>query len=313
MNYLNESEKVLIEPVNYYYNIKGKNIRKQISALFRSYLGVEDPDMDKLDEVISIIHNATLVIDDIEDQSLLRRNHPCAHIKFGVPLSLNSAYLCIFKVLLEINQRTDLSESMKHKMVEHIYYAHIGQGMDIYYTQNKLIPTLEDYEKLLEYKTGRLFFTILDFLMEKTTNPVLVKKYPDLRLCLYHFSLFFQIRDDYINLTDANYWKERGFCQDLDEQKISYLIVYCTNHKLEHYRLINKLVTKVDKTKEDKIAILKLMKENGLFDYVYKILVELREKVLTVINATDLFQELPFAPFDLSILETQISKKVHAE
>jgi geranylgeranyl diphosphate synthase type 3 len=302
MEHLSESEKVLIEPVNYYYKIKGKNVRKQISALFGSYLGVEHPDMDKVDEVISLIHNASLVIDDIEDQSLLRRNHPCAHIQFGVPSALNSAYLCIFKVLHEMNQRTDLSETIKHKMVEHIYQAHIGQGMDIYYTQHKVIPTLDDYEKLLECKTGRLFFTILDLLMEKTTNTVLIKKYPDLRLCLYHFSLFFQIRDDYINLTDANYWKERGFCQDFDEQKMSYLIVYCTNHKLEHYAAINKLMTKPDKTREDKIVLLKLMKENRLFDYVYQILVELRDKVLAIIDAQEIFQQLPFAPFDLSMI-----------
>jgi geranylgeranyl pyrophosphate synthase len=202
-----------------------------------------------------------------------------------------------------MNQRTDLSETIKHKMVEHIYQAHIGQGMDIYYTQHKLIPTLDDYEKLLECKTGRLFFTILDLLMEKTTNTVLIKKYPELRLCLYHFYLFFQIRDDYINLTDANYWKERGFCQDFDEQKMSYLIVYCTNHKLEHYGAINKLMAKPNKTKEDKIVILKLMKENRLFDYVYQTLVELRDKVLAIIDAQDIFQQLPFAPFDLSIID----------
>lgn len=304
MEHLTDTEKQLMEPVHYYYEMKGKNVRKQISSLFGAYLGVDLKELKKLDDIISLIHNASLVIDDIEDQSLLRRNHPCAHIQFGIPLALNAAYLCLFKAIHDMNQRVDLSESMKHKMVEHIYYAHIGQGMDIYYTQHKLIPTLEDYDQLLEYKTGRLFFTILDMLIEKTTNTVLAKKYPELRNCLYHFSLFFQIRDDYINLTDANYWKERGFCQDFDEQKMSYLIVYCTNHKLEHYTRINKWMTKPNKTREDKIGILKLMKDNHLFDYVYQTLVELREKVLSVIDATLLFQQLPFAPFDLSLVES---------
>lgn len=305
MDPFTEIEKQLMEPVKYYYEMKGKNVRKQISALFGAYLGVDSSEIVTLDEVINVLHNASLVIDDIEDQSLLRRNHPCSHIQFGIPLALNAAYLCTFKVIHEMNQRADLSESMKHKMVEHIYYAHIGQGMDIYYTQHKLIPTLEDYDQLLEYKTGRLFFTILDMLIEKTTNTVLVKKYPELRSCLYHFSLFFQIRDDYINLTDANYWKERGFCQDFDEQKMSYLIVYCTNHKLDQYARINHLMTKPNKTREDKIVILKLMKDNRLFEYVYQILVELREKVLRVIDASLLFQQLPFSPFDISLVENE--------
>ena len=43
--------------------------------------------------------------------------------------------------------------------------------------------------------------------------------------------MFFQIRDDYINLTDKEYWKEKGFCQDLDEEKISYIITYFYQNK----------------------------------------------------------------------------------
>ena len=303
MEQLSETEKTLMKPVNYYYEMKGKNIRKQISTLFAAYLGINSADLDEMDDIISLVHNASLVIDDIEDKSLLRRNKHCAHIKFGIPMALNSAYLCIFKILHEMNQRTDLSESMKYKMVEHIYYAHLGQGMDIYYTHHKQIPPLEEYERLLEYKTGRLFFTILDLLIEKTKNPLLIKKYPELRDCLYYFSLFFQIRDDYVNLTDPNYWKERGFCQDFDEQKISYMVVYCTEHKLENYARINKLMTKDNKSREDKIVILNLMQENQLFDHVYKILVDLKEKILKIIDLNILFQQLPFDPFDLALVQ----------
>ena len=79
------------------------------------------------------------------------------------------------------------------------------------------------------------FFTILDLLIEKTKNIIVKKNYDKLRLSLYNFALFFQIRDDYINLTDPMYWKERGFCQDFDEQKISYLVTYCTNNKMTDY------------------------------------------------------------------------------
>lgn len=174
--------------------------------------------------------------------------------------------------------------------------------MDIYYTQNKIIPTLHDYNKMMEYKTGMLFFTVLDLLMEKTKNIVIKKKYDELRLCLYNFSLFFQIRDDYINLTDPAYWKERGFCQDFDEQKISYLTTYCTNNQMDNYELINQLMTNSNKTKQDKIDILVLMKNNGLFDIVYKQLLQLKENVLNIIDVNVIFQQLPFQPFDITIL-----------
>jgi geranylgeranyl diphosphate synthase type 3 len=294
---LTNEEKILTEPVKYYNDLKGKNIRKYISSILGNFLGVDTKDVQNVDEIISIVHNASLVIDDIQDNSFLRRNQPCAHIKYGVPLSINAAYLCIFKILHEVFKRDDISISTKHKMVENIYYTHIGQGMDIYYTQSKTIPNMDDYNKMMEYKSGMLFYTILDLLMEKTTNVVVKKKYDELRQCLYNFSLFFQIRDDYINLTDAKYWMERGFCQDFDEQKISYLITYCTNHKLDNYEQINLLVTKPNKTREDKIVILNLMNNNGLFDRVYHLLLELKQSVLNTIDVEIIFQQLPFLPF----------------
>lgn len=299
---LTDEEKILTEPVKYYNDLKGKNIRKYIANILGTFLGVEQKDIQNVDEIINIVHNASLVVDDIQDNSFLRRNQPCAHIKYGVALSINASYLCTFKILHEINKRDDISETTKHKIVENIYYTHIGQGMDIYYTQNKIIPSIIDYDKMMEYKTGMLFFTILDLLMEKTKNIIIKKKYDELRECLYNFALFFQIRDDYINLTDSVYWKERGFCQDFDEQKISYLTTYCTNNKMENYELINKLMTKSNKTNEDKIELLKLMKNNGLFDIIYKRLIKLREDVLNIIDVSIIFQQLPFHPFDESIL-----------
>lgn len=295
---LTDQEKILIEPVIYYNELKGKNIRKYISNILGTYLGVESSDIKNVDEIVSIIHNSSLVVDDIQDNSFLRRNQPCAHIKFGIPLSINAAYLCTFKILNEINKRDDISSTTKNKIVENIYFTHIGQGMDIYYTQNKIIPTIDDYEKMMEYKTGMLFYTILDLLIEKTKNVIVRKKNDELYLSLYYFSLFFQIRDDYINLTDVTYWKERGFCQDLDEQKISFLITYCTNNQMKDYELINNLMTKSNKTKEDKIEILLLMKNNGLFDIIYNKLLELRQKILNIIDVQIIFNQLPFNPFD---------------
>lgn len=300
--YHSEEEKMLMEPVIYYSDLKGKGIRKYISKVLGTLLAVDESDIKDVDEVISMVHNASLVVDDIQDDSKLRRNKPCAHIKYGVPLSINASYLCIFKLLNDINKRSDISENIKHKIVDNIYYTHIGQGMDIYYTQENIIPTLENYNKMMEYKTGMLFYTILDLLMEKTKNVIIKKKYDELKRALYNFALFFQIRDDYINLTDPTYWKQRGFCQDFDEQKVSYLITYCNNNKLDNYEQINQLVSVKDKTDLDKVNILQLMNNNGLFGIVYNQMLQLKQSVLNVIDVNLIFEQLPFKIFDLNDL-----------
>ena len=67
---------------------------------------------------------------------------------------------------------------------------------------------------------------------------------------------------------------------------------------MENYEKINGLMTKLNKTNNDKIEILMLMKNNGLFDIIYNIILELREKILITMNIRDLFQQLPFSKFD---------------
>jgi geranylgeranyl diphosphate synthase type 3 len=302
--YLTPVDELLTQPVKYYKEIKGKDTRKAICNILGMYLGVEKKDIDNIDQIISIIHNASLVIDDIQDNSVLRRNRLCAHLKYGVGMAINAGYLTIFKILTEVNKNNEITEKLKHKIVENIYYTHIGQGMDIYYTQNKIIPTIEEYNTMMEYKTGMLFISIIDLLFEKTKNVIVKKNYNNLLRCVVKFAIFFQIRDDYINLTDIKYWKEKGFCQDFDEQKISYLITYCVNNKMENYETINLLLNKRDKTNGDKIQLLMIMYNNGLLDIIYNKLVELKNEVLELLNYLDIiFEQLPFHNFEVKYVK----------
>lgn len=298
--FINIFETILLEPVQYYYNNKGKDIRKTICTVIGVLMGISQKDMDTVNELISIIHNASLVIDDIQDNSVLRRNKPCAHIKYGVPLSLNAAYLTIFKMLTNLNQNMPLSEHLKSKILNNIYYTHIGQGMDIYYTETQRIPSMEEYYKIIEYKTGMIFITIVDFLNEKVTNEIVKMQYDSFIKCVVKFSYFFQIRDDYINVTDPQYWKEKGFCQDFDEKKISYLITYCYENKLRNYKKIKPLLLKSKNNNKVKIKLLRLFNDNGLFTRVYQELTLLQKEILDIVNLKLIFEQLPFHKFDIA-------------
>ena len=173
---LTYEEKLLTEPVKYYMENKGKNIRQYITNYVGNCLGVDNKCIVEIIEIINIIHNASLVIDDIQDNSLLRRKQECAHIKYGIPLSINAGYLYIFKILNQINKREDIAENTRHKIIENMYLAHIGQGMDIYYTQHKIIPNIESYNKMIYYKTGTFLHIILDLMIGVSKNVILKKK-----------------------------------------------------------------------------------------------------------------------------------------
>lgn len=286
-------EEILLEPVTYYKNQKGKNIRKSLCEIFGKLLAVNNDNIDLINNITNDVHNASLVIDDIEDNSTLRRNETCSHIKYGIPMALNSGYYSFFKSLNEISKH--FSHETTHKIIEYIYLIHEGQGMDIYYTQNKVIPELKEYEKMMIYKTGYAFIMNLELLIDKSTNVIMKKKHEKLKKVLIVLSLFFQIRDDYINLTDPDYWKSKGFCQDFDEEKISYLITYFKTMNSKNIMDMMK-----DKSRESKIKILLLFHENGLFDIIYDKLMELKEAVLSEMNLDMIFNQLPVKKFNVN-------------
>lgn len=56
--------------------------------------------------LIEMLHTASLIIDDVEDQSRNRRDNPCAHLVYGLKKSINSAnliYFLSFKKIMESN------------------------------------------------------------------------------------------------------------------------------------------------------------------------------------------------------------------
>ena len=223
-------------------------------------------------------------------------------------MALNSGYFTIFNVLNNLNKDCNVCQNTKHKIFENMYNAHIGQGLDIYYTQNKIIPSIIEYNTMIHYKTGMLFVSIVDLLMEKILDDEVKKKYDIFLSAVSKFSLFFQIRDDYINITDAKYWKEKGFCQDFDEQKISYLITYCTNHKMKHYEKINILLKEPIKTDIIKIKLILLMNNNGLLDIIYNKLVELKKEILDVLELNCIFEQLLFFKFNINDIKIYFAK-----
>ena len=75
----------IYKPINYALNQKGKNIRKHLIIYIQYLLGNKNPYINQIINDINSTHNATLIIDDIHDQSLKRRGKKCAYLLFGKP------------------------------------------------------------------------------------------------------------------------------------------------------------------------------------------------------------------------------------
>jgi len=112
---------------------------------------------------MEILHNCSLIIDDIEDDSPIRRSEQAVHTMFGQDISINLANYYYFKVMdifNSQNQELGLSPTQKLKLYE-IYFQemknlHIGQGIDIYWHRihNFESFTEEKYIFMCAHKTG---------------------------------------------------------------------------------------------------------------------------------------------------------------
>jgi len=219
----------LLEPFEYTLGGGGKNIRGLIVRYVQTLVRNEHHALTPaIIEDINIAHNISLIVDDIEDGSEKRRGQPCAHVVYGVPLSLNSAYLKAFQMLGSIEDRypPELADDIRKICIKCVEKAHIGQGLDIYWARTKYVPTLEEYLFMVDHKTGYSFEEGSKLCLEtlKTVDIDITEEKRDriLRM-LSSLGRFFQIRDDYINLTCPRYWRLKGFCEDFDERKVSYV------------------------------------------------------------------------------------------
>jgi geranylgeranyl diphosphate synthase, type III len=294
----------LLEPILYYKNLSGKNMRKILTINIGDMFNINKNIIAVTYDFIDDLHNASLVIDDIQDNSLLRRNSKTSHLKYGIPMSIGASSLYIFKRIRNFYEKInsiinfdDLYEkhnyiiSLEHlkmkinnmlnnKLLDIIYMMNIGQQMDVYWTYKKIIPTIDEYKQMIKNKTSKLFSIIIEIYNILSPN-INSEKYEEYKTILENVGVFYQIRDDYINLCDKNYWKKKGFCEDFDEKKNSYIII-------KYYNKINnkdqkdkflKLFYKKDLTKNDKIKLLEMINETTIFDDTYEYLQELKINV----------------------------------
>ena len=65
--------RALLEPFLYVANNRGKGVRRMLIDAFNLWLHCPEADITKVKEIVAVLHNSSLLIDDIEDGSKMRR------------------------------------------------------------------------------------------------------------------------------------------------------------------------------------------------------------------------------------------------
>jgi geranylgeranyl diphosphate synthase type 3 len=155
-----EKEKILVGPYEYLFAHPGKDIRTQLIAAFNEWLEVPAESLEVITKVVGMLHTASLLVDDVEDSSLLRRGVPVAHSIFGTAQTINSANYVYFIALQEL-------QKLKNPKAMNL---HRGQGMDLFWRDTLTCPTEDDYLEMVGNKTGGLFRLAVKLMQVESKN-----------------------------------------------------------------------------------------------------------------------------------------------
>lgn len=246
----------LLAPFTHVCSLSSKGIRSKLVDAFNEWFHLPEPLANEVKVCVDMLHNASLLIDDIEDGSEMRRGAPAAHRVFGTPLTLNCAnqvyFIALQKVMslpalaVALSSEPDLAQSrpslqmhyathlpsitveLSRIFTEEMITLHEGQGMDILWRDTYRCPSMEEYDTMVLKKTGGLFRLALRLMMTLAPpNPTLTEeRKQSFTLLVETIGVFFQTLDDYLNVSNEQYHQNKTFCEDLTEGKFSYPIIH---------------------------------------------------------------------------------------
>ena len=282
---LDSVQRGIIDPLYYLIDSGGKRWRPVYGLILANDFGMNVHDHEKhrvlyhLLATWELIHNATLVIDDIEDKSLKRRGMDCAYIKYGLDIAINAGCLLLTLPQASLNQVMDIKDPVLPELLREIskelVCVHFGQNWDINWHNGHYLPNEDDYMQMTSSKTGvipRLIASLVWILNgADETHIERIKQMTD------KLGIAFQIQDDVIALESDAYADARGIIgEDIHEGKRTLMVIH-SRKNLPH-KDGNRLIEILDMQTDDKALIkeaIDLIKSTKSIEYAKKVSEEL--------------------------------------
>jgi geranylgeranyl pyrophosphate synthase len=272
---LDALNKAVAEPLWEFLERGGKRWRPALFLLVCEALGGSPDEFLDFAIIPEIIHNGTLMIDDVEDQSDFRRGKPCTHRLFGTDIAINLGNAMYYMPLLTLIKNRDRLSAEKRSRIYEIYVQEminlsLGQATDIAWHRGLVKAdeiTENQYFQMCLYKTGTLAR------MAAKMAAVLAGASDEIVEEMGNFAgtvgVAFQIQDDILDLVGGEFAEKKGgIGKDITEGKRTLMLIHALKNakpidKKRLMEIIN-MHTTDQKLKNEAINI---MKKYGSIDY----------------------------------------------
>ena len=220
------SEKIVQDIYEYIFQSEGKKTRALIALLASQSKIIKPAKRIELASIIELLHTATLVHDDVVDESSLRRGEKSVNQVWNNSYSVlmgDFIYSKAFILMMRLDQPLILQELAK--ATNDIARGEIIQ-LNLF--ENYLNLKLNDLLKVSYLKTGRLFEA-----SAKTGAMLAQSSDADIKnfgLLGKNLGIAFQIQDDILDYESLQTNTGKPALQDFQEGKITFPLFYALQH-----------------------------------------------------------------------------------
>lgn len=226
-----EHPALLYDPIRYTLQSGGKRVRPALTMMCCEAVGGIATDARFGAVAVEIIHNFTLVHDDIMDAAPMRRNKPTVHTQWN-----NSAAILAGDAMIALAYDAVLRTPRLQRVTEIIHALNTGilevcegQALDLEF-QERHDVSLTDYVQMIEKKTARMLE------MAAIVGGYIGMGTPEQVSALQQFAnalgLAFQIQDDLLDATAEQDVLGKTVGGDIVEGKRTYLVLQALSRTL---------------------------------------------------------------------------------
>lgn len=274
------SDVALINQLGFYIiNSGGKRIRPLITVLVAQAIDAYNPDITKLAAIIEFIHTATLLHDDVVDESDLRRGEKTANALFGNAASVlvgDFLYTRSFEMMTEL-------ENFKVMNVLASATNVIAEG-EVLQLMNCNNPDTSEqtYMDVIYFKTAKLFEAATQLVAVLRKQPQAIED----ALLDYgkYLGTAFQLTDDVMDYASDAQEMGKNTGDDLAEGKPTLPLIYAMQHGTQaQTQLIREAIEKANGMQHFDL-IMQALHDTKALEYTKQRAIEEADKAITAID-----------------------------
>lgn len=218
---LKANQQVLNEAINDLLSAGGKRLRPALVLLSGRFGKYNEKELIPLAAAIEILHMATLVHDDVIDESDMRRGRPTARSRWDNATAVFTGDF-LFSRAFDLVTRS-ISQKNMHRLSNAIRAICEGE-VDQFQSRYESLFSTVNYLKRISRKTGRLFALSCEGGAEESRCKKASVRF--LRKFGHDFGMAFQITDDILDFTGNQKEMGKSLCCDFAEGIYTLPVIY---------------------------------------------------------------------------------------